>query len=112
MSIAQAEIGQTYIMGNSYNPETCKVTYLVGFADLPESAQRAWTQSAGGKDPRTATYVWYDSTRKHGNGAVVSCVLPSDVFCACAFYSLDTFHARPQSNTGAGLLCCTLPGER
>lgn len=111
MSIALAEIGQTYIMGNTYNPETCKVTHLVGFTDLSEREQRAWTQISGAEQARAAAYVWYESKRTHDTFTANLC-LPADVFCHCAYYSAEAFYGHPQSNTGAGLLRATLPGER
>jgi hypothetical protein len=108
-------IGQTYFMGSSFNPETCVVTHLVGFADLPPSTQ--FVQETLGRqhgyDPRSITYVGFESKRKHDPGTSFYCILAQDVFAGCAFESVDALcAARAAACTGAGLLRCTLPGDR
>jgi hypothetical protein len=116
MAVDAIRLGQTYYTGNSFNPEACEVTHIVGFADLPSHEQRAWTQmerSRGG-DATKLTYVGFNSTRKHGSarGGPVWRVLPEDVFKGVAYASLDEIYAARAAEPGpAGLLRCTLPGE-
>lgn len=92
MSINVAQIGATYYMGNTFNPEACTVAYRVGFVDLSERDQRAH-ETLGrqhGYDPRAVTYIGFYESRKHGSeGGAAYRVLPEDVFCGCAYVSLD-----------------------
>lgn len=112
--IIEAKIGKTYYTGNSFNPEACEVTHLVGYADLDERDQRAYDTLGRqhGYDPRTTTFVWFRSSRKH-NPAEFARVLPLDVFCGVVYATLDELYADRAAAPGpAGMLRATLPGER
>lgn len=114
--ITAAVIGNTYFMGNTFNPEECKVAYLVGYVDLSVDDQRRWLDLSGriGKDATADVYVGFYSKRRHDTSTFYR-VLPLDVFCGCAHETFDAMVSeRTRQDTGSfsGLLRCTLPGDR
>lgn len=114
--IHAAVIGDTYYMGNTFNPEECKVTHLVGYADLPERVQRTWYEigKARNHNPERDGFVCFTRTYKHGHAATRVAFLPLDVFCACAHESFEAMvsdRARADQVCMRGLPGAVLPGE-
>lgn len=108
--IVTVAIGQTYYAGNTTNPSTCTVTYLVGFADLSESDQRFWHAN------RLETFVWVTETSRHDAPTTPARIyeLPESVFRATSFATLDDLYARDAAarRSRGGLCRASLPGER
>lgn len=114
--IHAAVIGDTYYMGNTFDPEECKVTHLVSFADLPEPIQRRWLEMGAhrGHDARKDGYVCFLGKRKHGDTEAYCRFLPIDVFCACAHRSFEAMvadRARDDAKAVRGLPGAHLPGD-